>query len=217
VPARESAARVLVLGASGGVGRQLLIQGLERALPLTAQTRSPAKLSEFSPRVRVVEADPLDPRLVTALVRNQDAVVFALGLDALGPTTFFSDATRVLIAAMQQAGVRRLVAITGVGAGETRGHGGLLYDWIVFPLFTKDRYIDKNRQEQLIEASGLDWTIVRPAPFADKRARGPLQVHTSLKSDTVLRRVTRAEVAGFVLDELATSRYLHEKPFIGHP
>jgi putative NADH-flavin reductase len=97
-------------------------------------------LSEFRPAVRVVEADPLDPATVGALVRNQEAVVFALGLDTLGPTTFFSDTTRILIAAMQQAGVRRLVAITGVGAGETRGHGGWWYDWIVYPLFTRHRY-----------------------------------------------------------------------------
>jgi hypothetical protein len=58
---------------------------------------------------------------------------------------------------------------------------------------------------------------VRPAPFAEKRATGPLQVHTSVRSDTVLRRVTRAEVADFVLDQLTSDRYVHEKPFIGHP
>ena len=188
-----------------------------RSLALTAQTRCSANLSDFGPRVRVVEADPLDSATLVALVRNQDAVVFALGLDTSGPTTFLSDTTRILVAAMQQAGVRRLVAITGVGAGQTLGHGGWWYDWIVYPLFTRHRYADKNRQEELIEGSGLDWTIVRPAPFAEKRADGPLQVHTSVRSDTTLRRVTRVEVADFVLDQLTSNRYVHEKPFIGHP
>ena len=97
--------------------------------------------------------------------REKILVVFALGVDATGPTSLFSDATKILITAMQAAGVRRLVAITGIGAGETRGHGGLIYDWIIFPLFTRHRYADKDRQEALIEASGLDWVIVRPAPF----------------------------------------------------
>jgi putative NADH-flavin reductase len=209
--------RVLVLGASGGVGRQLLRQGLDRGLALTAQTRSASKLEQFRGHVRIAEGDPLDDRRTAELVRDQDAVVFALGVDAPGPTTLFSEATRILIAAMKAAGVRRLVAITGVGAGETRGHGGLFYDWIIFPLFTRARYADKERQEALIEASGLDWVLVRPAPFSRSQADGPMQVHTRVERNTVLRRVTRAEVATFVLEQLSSDRYLRQKPFIGHP
>jgi hypothetical protein len=106
--------------------------------------RSSAKLSEFGRRVRVVEADPLDSATVVGLLRNQDRVVFALGLDTPGPTPLFSDTSRILIAAMQQRGVRRLVASTGAGAGQTLGHRGWWYDWIVYPLFTRRRYADKN-------------------------------------------------------------------------
>jgi hypothetical protein len=78
--------------------------------------------------------------------------------------TLFSN-TRILIDAMVGHGVRRLVAITGVGAGETKGHGGFLYDCILYPLFTKRVYTDEGRQDELIRASPLDWVIVRPAPF----------------------------------------------------
>ncbi len=209
--------RVLVLGASGGVGVEILFQGLARGLRLTAQTRDAAKLARFAGRVTVLEANPLDGDALGRAVQNQDAVIFALGIDTRARTTLFSQATKLLIGAMKGAGVRRLVAITGIGAGATRGHGGLLYDWIIYPLFTRHRYVDKTTQEELIEASGLDWTIVRPAPFSRREPPGELRVYATIERDTVLRRVTRREVATFVLDQLTSSRYLHRKPFIGHP
>jgi putative NADH-flavin reductase len=150
-------------------------------------------------------------------VEGQDAVIFALGVNARGWTSLFSEATSILLEAMAKAGVRRLIAITGVGAGETRGHGGWFYDWIIYPLFTRHRYADKEKQKVMIEASNLDWVIVRPAPFSDIPATRSLRVHTKVEGDTVLRRITRAEVATFVLDQLRSNQYLWTKPFIGHP
>ncbi len=144
-------------------------------------------------------------------------MVFALGVDSLGATTLFSDVTGKLLDAMVKEGVKRLIAITGVGAGETRGHGGFIYDWIIFPLFTRKRYADKDRQEKLICASELDWTIVRPAPFSERRVPAPLEVYKTVLPGMVLRRVTRDEVAAFVVDQFDCNDFLHERPFIGHP
>ena len=209
--------RILVLGASGGVGRRVVERGLARGLKVRAQTRTAARLADLAGAVEVVEADPLDAAAVQEILRDVDAVVYALGIGHRGKTTFFSETTRILLAAMAASGVRRLVAVTGVGAGETRGHGGAFYDRVVFPLFTRNLYDDKERQEALIEASGLDWVVVRPAPFANRPATGRLQVHTRIAPDLVLRRVGRDEVAAFVLDQLTSDAYLRRKPFIGHP
>ena len=77
-------------------------------------------------------------------------------------TTLFSQSTRILVDAMKAAGVKRLIAVTGLGAGDSRGHGGLLYDAVVFPLLLKRVYDDKDVQEWIVRSSGLDWTIVRP-------------------------------------------------------
>ena len=214
---RDEPSRVLVLGASGGVGRELLSQGLALGLTISAQTRDATKLREFAEHVRVIEAHPLDHVAIDKATEGQDAVIFALGVDGLGHTTLLSQATELLIAAMHRARVRRLIAITGIGVGETRGHGGFLYDWVIFPLFTRKRYADKERQETMIEASGLDWTIVRPAPFSDKQPHSPLEVHTEVGPETSLRRITRTEVAKFVLDQLRSNEYVRRKPFIGHP
>ena len=76
------------------------------------------------------------------------------------------------------------------------------YDRVIFPLFTKGVYADKNVQEGLLETSGLDWTILRPAPFGERPARDDFQAITRIMPDTVSRRVTRSEVAAFVPDQI---------------
>ena len=209
--------RIAVLGASGGVGRLVVNKSIERGLTVACQTRDAAKLDDIAVRVDVSAFDPRDEFELGKFIKHSDVVVFALGVDSLGPTTLFSDVTGKLVDAMVKEGVKRLIAITGVGAGETRGHGGLLYDWFIFPLFTRKRYADKDRQEKLILASGLDWTIVRPAPFSERRAPSPIEIHKTILPSTVLRRVTRDEVAKFVVDQFDCNDYLHERPFIGHP
>lgn len=208
--------RVLVLGASGGVGRRLLVRGLARGHAMRAQTRDKRRLAGVPDGVEVVAADPTDATALRALVAGQQAVIIALGTAPGRRTTLFSEVTAKLIPAMQTQGVRRLVAITGVGAGDTRGHGGLLYDWIIYPLFTRPLYEDKNRQEELVRQSTLDWVLVRPAPFKADAGPTPFQVITEVRPETQLRRITREEVADFVLDQLEHDRYLHKAPFIGH-
>lgn len=189
---------------------------LKRGAAIRCQTRSRAKLQDLASRVEVREFDPTDRTALRPFVHGCRAIVYALGIDRLGSTTLFSSSTAALLDAMQAEGVERLVAITGVGAGETRGHGGFVYDRIIYPLFTRHRYRDKDVQEALIGASSVRWTIVRPAPFREGVPRGELEVHTSIAPDTMLTGVTRGEVARFVVDELDDERYVGQRPFIGH-
>ncbi len=207
---------VAVLGASGGIGKRVIARLLARSHEVIGQTRSAGKLAEFGGRVEEVVFDPAERSGYGAFLRRAEAVVFALGVRTLGGTTLFSDATRALLAGMASAGTRRLVAITGVGAGETRGHGGFVYNRILFPLVTRRMYADKDRQERLIAESGLDWTIVRPAPFSGRQPVGPLRVHTGIPDGLQLRAIGRDEVADFIVAEIETPRHTHERPFIGH-
>ncbi len=216
VGAQPGRRRVAVLGAAGRVGRQVVGRALAQGWAVTGQSRRAERLAEFAGRIRVRAFEPGDAAAYPGFLEDADAVVFALGSGG-GSTRLFSETTAVLLPAMAAAGVRRLVAITGVGAGETRGHGGWLYDRVVFPLFTRARYRDKERQEALIAASDRDWVIVRPAPFSNRAAAGPLEVHCTVGPETVLRRVTPAEVADFVVAQLDGERYLRQRPFIGHP
>jgi putative NADH-flavin reductase len=207
--------RIFILGASGGVGRHVVSKGLARGHSFTAVTRNAVKVP-LREGLHVIQGNPRDRRLMRRELGGHDAVVLALGNDAGGRTTLFSEVTAGMIEAMRAAALHRLVAITGVGAGETRGHGGFVYDRILFPLLKARNYADKDEQERLIEGSGLGWTIVRPAPFRRRPPRGPLEVVTDIGPATKLTRVTREEVAEFVLDEVETGPFLHRKPFIGH-
>ena len=132
--------RVCLLGASGRVGRQILHEAVVRGHDLRCQTRNAEKLADDATQVQVCVFEPLDVRQLELFVQDSDVVVMALGITSRASTELFSKVTSRLIAAMQLCGVRRLIAITGVGAGETRGHGGFVYDRIIYPLFTKIRY-----------------------------------------------------------------------------
>jgi putative NADH-flavin reductase len=208
--------RVLILGATGSLGPHLLSQALARDHEVTALARDPSRLASSHERLHVLQGDALDPAAVDAAVRGQDAVIMSLGRKHhRKPTTLFSDATRILIEAMHRHGVRRLVAITGIGAGDSRGHGGFLYDRVIFPLLLKHTYADKDRQEELIRRSDLDWVIVRPASFTDGPLRDRLRVATDLKGVTI-RKISRADVADFVLNQLTNDSYVRKLPLIGY-
>jgi putative NADH-flavin reductase len=208
--------RIAVLGASGGIGRRIVALAVGRGFDVVCQTRAASKLADLSGSASVQAFDPRDPSKLPDFVRGADAVIFALGVGSSGATKLFSDVTAALIAAMDKEGVKRLIAVTGVGAGETRGHGGFVYDRIIFPLFTRKVYEDKDRQEALISASDLDWIIVRPAPFTKGHVTGAIEVHTIITPDTVLRSITRDEVAVFVVDQVEGNTYLRQRPFVGH-
>ncbi len=208
--------KILILGATGSVGKHLVSQALALRHDVTVLVRDPSKVEAKPAELRILNGDALNPANVDAAVVGQQAVVFALGSpNTRKPTTLFSDATRILIQAMKASGVPRLVCITGIGAGDSKGHGGFLYDHIIFPLFTKKSYVDKDRQEALIRESALDWVIVRPASFTNGPQRGGLRAVTDLEGITI-RKISRADVAAFVLAQLDSDVYLHRAPLVGY-
>lgn len=208
--------KVLILGATGTLGPHLVSEALATGHEVTVLARDPSKITLSRERLHVLKGDALDATAVDAAVRGQDSVILSLGRKyRRKPTTLFSDATRILVDAMHRHGVRRLVAITGIGAGDSRGHGGFLYDRIIFPLVLKHTYADKNRQEALIRGSDLDWVIVRPASFTNGLLRDRLRIATDLKGVTI-RRISRADVAAFVLDQLTNDRCVRKSPLIGY-
>jgi len=207
--------RVLVLGATGDVGRLVAAEALKRDHELTVLIRSPQKLGELVARVRVVQGDALDPNAVSTAIAGQDAVIYVLGAGNVRQTTLFSESTRILLAEMERHAVHRLICVTGVGAGDTKGHGGFLYDHIFYPLFTQGIYADKDKQEDLIRHSRTDWTIVRPATFRTRKPPGPLRAVTRVDG-VILRRISRVEVATFLVDELEQNDYVRQAVFVGH-
>ena len=170
------------------------------------------------PHLEKVDGNALDQATVARALSGVDAVVQSLGVD-FGPdavlkgTTLFSKATRVLVDAMRASGVKRLIAVTGFGAGDSRGHGGLLYNAVLFPLILKRVYDDKDVAEQMIKASGLDWTIARPGVLTSGPARGRYQVLTE-PSTWRGGFISRADVADFLAKQVADRSYVGKTPVL---
>jgi len=212
--ARTAQSKILVLGATGGTGRLIVSQALARGHDVTALVRSPEKVSDLK-GAKVVVGDVRDEKALLEALRGQDAVVSALGTPAspFRKVRLLSTATRALVSAMKAEHVSRLVCITGIGAGDSAGHGGFLFDNVIFPLLLKKVYADKNRQEAIVRDSGLDWILVRPSVLNDKPRDGSIRALTDL-SDFHGGSISRQDVATFVLDQLRADAWLHRAPLI---
>jgi len=159
----------------------------------------------------------LDPATVSSAVEGAEAVILTLGApkgpDAvLTGTTLFSRATRLLIDIMREKGVRRLVAVTGLGAGDSRGYGGFLHNAAFF-LVLKRIYDDKDIQEQMIRSSGLEWTIVRPGLLTSGPATGRAVALTEAK-DWRGGSISRPDVAEFLARETFERRFVGKTPVL---
>ena len=138
---------------------------------MTVLARNPAAVAPRDYRPRVLEGNALDPEAVEAAVEGQDAVLSALGTRSRKPTTLFSASTANLVAAMKKHGVRRLVCLTGIGAGDSKGARRFPLRRVILPFVVNNQYEDKDRQE-IVRRSGLDWVIVRPARLTNGSATG---------------------------------------------
>jgi putative NADH-flavin reductase len=206
--------KVLIIGATGATGKILVREALAQSHQVTALARNPSAVAPEDPRLRVLQGNALDASSLEAAVAGQDAVLSALGTRSSRPTTLFSESTQNLIGAMDEHGVRRLVCMTGVGVGDSKGHVGFLYDRIIRPFVVKNVYEDKERQEEEIKQSDLDWVIVRPAQLTDEPARGEYRVY--LKGSYTATKISRADVVAFMLAQLTDDTYVHKTPVISY-
>jgi putative NADH-flavin reductase len=206
--------KVLIIGATGATGQILMAEALAQSHEVTALARDPSAVASEDPRLRVLQGNALDASSVEAAVAGQDAVLPALGTRSVRPTTLFSESAQNVIGAMNKHGVRRLVCITGVGAGDSKGHVGFLYDRIMLPFVVKNVYEDKTRQEEAIKQSDLDWVIVRPARLTDEPAKGEYRVF--LGGSYTATKISRADVAAFMLAQLTDDTYVHKMPVISY-
>ncbi|KMO44171.1 flavin reductase [Methylobacterium tarhaniae] len=210
----EPRPKILVLGATGGTGRLIVAQSLARGYDVTALVRSPGKAKSL-PGAKLVVGDARDPKVLREALRGRDAVVSALGTPAspLREVTLLSEVTRTLVGAMRDDGVARLVAVTGIGAGDSRGHGGFAFDRLILPLLLRHVYADKDRQEDIVRQSGLDWVLVRPTVLSNKPGRGAVRALVDLAGFHG-GSVAREDVARFVLDQVETDAWIGRTPLI---
>jgi putative NADH-flavin reductase len=202
--------RILVIGATGGTGREIVRQALERGHHVTALARNPARIQDTHERLTVAKGDVMDAASLASVVSGQDAVVCALGHKRwLGPSRILSQGTGNIVAAMKSAGVKRLVVETALGVGDSAGRLGLYYTLFTVPFILPFYWFDKGRQERVTRESGLDWVIVRPGQLTNGKKRGKYRHGPSVGNYLWSVSISRADTADFMLNQLGETPYLH--------
>lgn len=200
--------RLLVFGATGGTGRALLDQGLALGHQVTAFVRNPAALAA-RPGLTIVQGDVTDAAAVGRAVAGQEAV-----LSALGPRGsqygVLPGGVQNIVAAMSQAGVRRLIHVSSFGVGNSRAQMGWVARQIVVPLFLRKALDEKEIEEGIIRASDLDWIIARPGGLEDGPRTGVYRCITDPHEKVGQPRIARADVADFMLQNLADERFVRQ-------
>lgn len=206
---KEKYAKLLVIGATGGTGRQLVSQALERGYAVTALVRDPAKLQIEHPKLKVVQGDVLDESSVAAAMHGQDAVVSALGHKRFFyPTRILSEGTSNIVRAMEANSVSRFVCQTSLGIGDSAWRMGVYYTLFTIPVVLPFYFWDKTRQERTIAESKVEWVIVRPGMLSNARKLGTYRHGFQIGNYFWTVRISRADVAAFMLDQLECNTYL---------
>ncbi len=208
-------AKVLIIGASKGIGLETTRQALEAGHRVRAFARSAADIGISDPKLEKVRGNALRESDVIAAVTGMNAVIQVLGVglgDLFLPVHLFSDATRLLLAAMQAQGVKRLICVSGFGAGDSRASINCL-QILPFRFFFGRAYDDKDVQERLIKDSALNWTIARPGVLTNGSRTGHYKV---LKEPLEWRNgtISRADVASFLVQQIEDRAYLRTTPVL---
>ncbi len=210
-------ATILIIGASKGIGLETVKAGLAAGHNVRAFARSAAGIPITDARLEKFPGDALSRGDLDKALIGADAVIQSLGVasakELMFGTTLFSASTRILVDAMQAAGVKRLISVTGAGAGNSRGRVSPLYDYVLFPLLLQRVYSDKDIAEDIIAKTSLDWTIARPGGLTNGVATGRYKVLSEMK-DWRGGFISRADVADFLIKQVSDRSLLGKAPLL---
>jgi len=208
--------KLLIFGSTGGTGQVVVQQSLEQGHHVTAFARNPEKLTIQHPNLTVIQGDVLDPIAVEKAVEHQDAVICILGSGQQLTGTVRSEGTRQIIQAMEKAGVERLICQSTLGTGDSWSNLNFYWKYVMFGFILRKVFADHQLQERYIQQSHLDWTIVRPGALVEGDRTGHYR-HGFPGTDRAIElKISRADVADFILKQLGNGLYLHQTPGLSY-
>lgn len=209
--------KLVIFGATGKVGQYLVKQALDQGHRVLAFTRRPNSLSISHKHLKIIQGDVLDPTAVKMAIQGCDVVLIALGMPLRNKDKLRSKGTSIIVQAMQETGVNRLICLSGMGANDSHALLPAFHKFLLVPLMMRRLYADHEQQESIVSASGLDWTIARPAGFV---AKGPHTGEYWHGFDPHARKlkfkISTPDVADFMLRQLTSDSYLHKSPSISY-
>lgn len=206
--------KLIIFGATGSIGRELVKQALEDGHTVTAFVRNPAKLAVKHNNLKVVPGDVLNFSSVEPAVNGQDAVLCSLGAGLKGRVR--SEGTKHIIRAMEQAGVKRFICQSTLGVGDSWDNLNFYWKYLMFKGLLRQAYADHVRQEEYVKQSLLNWTIIRPGAFTAGGRTGEYRHGFSGTDKTTKLKISRADVADYMLKQLTDETYLHQTPGLSY-
>ena len=206
--------KILVFGATGTIGNELVKQLLNMGNSVSAFVRDPLKLTINHDNLEIIQGDVMDSAVVDGAVADHDAVLIALGAGARGQVR--TTGTRNIIQAMKKSNVSRLICLSSLGVGDSRGNLNFFWKYVMFGALLRVAYADHVTQEELVMQSGLEWTIVRPAAYTDGERTGSYKHGFPATEEELQLKISRADVADFILKQLADKAYLLKTPGLSY-
>ena len=197
--------KLIVFGATGKTGLEIVKQSLAQDHEVTAFVRDPAKMTLENDHIRLISGDVYDVAAVAQAVQGQEAVICSLGTNSIGRTTVRSVGTDNIIKTMEENHIERLLVVSAMGIGESWSTLSAA-NKIFFNTVLRNTRNDHEKQESLVKESTLDWTIVRPSGLTDTPITENYDVGENIAAKT--SRIARADVAHFIVKEVADNAFV---------
>lgn len=206
--------KILIFGASGLTGLQLTQQALEKGHQVTAFVRTPENFHMQHQNLTVFKGDVTDAAAVEQSIENQDEVLCVLG----AKTPFINDATLItgvknIVKAMESKSVKRFIYLSYIGTDDNKEGLGFLTKYVM-PIILNKATQDHKTKENIIEKSGLDWTIVRAPKLTNDKFTGRYRTGEAILPNSILFTISRKDLADFMLTTAEKNQYIKQKPRI---
>lgn len=202
--------KLVIFGATGTVGRQVVEQALAQGHTVTAFARNLSNFDLQHRQLGFAPGDVMDASAVEQAIQGQDAVICVLGSGKKLKSTVRSEGTGQIIQAMEKAGVRRLICQSTLGAGDSWSNLDFYWKYVMFGFILRQVFTDHERQEALVRNSNLDWTLVRPGALTDGPRTGEYRHSFPSRDRAITLQISRADVADFILKQLSDQSSLYQ-------
>jgi putative NADH-flavin reductase len=212
--------KVTIFGATGFSGQAILAEALKQNHEVTILVRDASKVQIKHENLTIIVGNVLDPKVVASVLHQQEAVIQCLGVGGKGdgkPSNFISDATNVIVDEMQKQNIKRLIAMSNVGAGNSIAFQPWFFTHIILPYFMKWLQViieDKNRMEPIIMNSSLAWTIFRCPNIVDKPAKETC--NATLDGKGLKLSITLPDLSKFMVSQLNDRTFIKQAPSVSN-
>jgi len=199
--------KLIIFGATGKIGQEIVKQALAQGDEITAFVRDPSKVTLEHGDLKIMKGDIFDITAVTQAVQGQDAVICSLGSSELGKTTVRSEGTANITKAMKENHVNRLVVVSAMGVGESWSTLSFV-NKLFFATLLRSARQDHEEQEAVVKESDLSWTIIRPSGLTDTPQTGSYDIGENIQANT--SKISRADVAHAIIKEVNDNKHVHK-------